>query len=393
MSAPLAGVVVADFSRVLAGPLLTMTLGDLGADVVKVERRDGGDETRSWGPPFAKDGTSAYFLAVNRNKRSIALDLSDPGDNAVAGALARRADVVVENFRPGVMEGFGLGFEALSEVNPGLVYCSLSGFGRNRGADLPGYDLLVQGASGLMSLTGPAGGPGVKVGVAVVDVLAGLHGAIGVLAALEHRRRTGRGQRVDVSLLGAALAGLVNQASNFLVAGVVGRPLGNAHPSIAPYETFPVADGTVIVAVGNDRQFRALCSVLGIPEAADDPRFATNADRVANRAALSEVLTARLSSWSLEPLLAALAQARVPAGPVNDVAEAFAFADAIGLDPVELAWRDGEAVPLVRSPLGLSDPDARPVARRPPPRLGEHDAEVRAWLQDRRQGSGATELR
>jgi crotonobetainyl-CoA:carnitine CoA-transferase CaiB-like acyl-CoA transferase len=370
---PLEGLVVADFSRVLAGPFATMLLGDLGADVIKVEHPGGGDETRAWGPPFAH-GHSTYYLAVNRNKRSVALDLKDEHGRRAARALAGRADVLVENFKAGAMERLGLGYEELASDNPGLVWCSISGFGRGAGADLPGYDFLVQAMSGLMSITGPAGGEPTKVGVAVVDVLTGLYAFGGVLAALRERDRTGRGQRVEVSLLGSALASLVNQASSYLCTGRPPRAMGNRHPSITPYETLATADRPLVVAVGNDGQFARLCRVLGVPEAAADPRFATNAARVVNRDALAATLEAALAARPAAEWVAALGEAGVACGLVNDVGEAFALAERLGLEPVA----DAGGVPQVADPIALS---ATPVGYRlAPPSLGEHTAEVLGWL-------------
>jgi len=370
---PLEGLVVADFSRVLAGPFATMLLGDLGADVVKVEHPDGGDETRAWGPPWY-GGHSTYYLAVNRNKRSLALDLKTDRGREAARALAGRADVLVENFKAGAAERLGLGFEEVVEDNPGLVWCSISGFGRGAGAGLPGYDFLVQAMSGLMSITGPADGEPTKVGVALVDVLTGLYAFGGVLAALVERDRTGRGQRVEVSLLGSALASLVNQASSYLCTGRPPRAMGNRHPSITPYETLATADRPLVLAVGNDGQFARLCRVLGRPEAAADPRFATNADRVVNRDALAELLERALAARGAAEWVAALSQAGVPCGLVNDVGEAFALAERLGLDPVAAAG----GVPQVADPIRLS---STPTSYRlAPPALGEHTAEVLDWL-------------
>jgi crotonobetainyl-CoA:carnitine CoA-transferase CaiB-like acyl-CoA transferase len=370
---PLEGLVVADFSRVLAGPFATMLLGDLGADVVKVEHPEGGDETRGWGPPW-HHGHSTYYLAVNRNKRSVALDLKTSPGREAARALAGRADVLVENFKAGTLEHLGLGFEEVARDNPGLVWCSISGFGRGAGADLPGYDFLVQAMSGLMSITGPAGGEPTKVGVALVDVLTGLYAFGGILAALAERDRSGRGQRVEVSLLGSALASLVNQASSYVCTGRPPRAMGNRHPSITPYETLATADRPLVVAVGNDGQFARLCRVLGLPELATDPRFATNADRVANRDALAELLERALAARGAADWVAALAAAGVPCGLVNDVGEAFALAERLGLDPVVAAG----GVPQVADPIRLS---STPVSYRlAPPALGEHTAEVLGWL-------------
>jgi crotonobetainyl-CoA:carnitine CoA-transferase CaiB-like acyl-CoA transferase len=373
VSGPLEGLLVADFSRVLAGPFATMLLGDLGADVVKVEHPTGGDETRGWGPPWYGDH-STYYLAVNRNKRSVALDLKTDAGRRAARALATRADVLVENFKAGAAERLGLPFEEVARDNPGLVWCSISGFGRGPGAELPGYDFLVQAMSGLMSITGPARGEPTKVGVALVDVLTGLYAFGGVLAALVERDRTGRGQRVEVSLLGSALASLVNQASSYLCTGRPPRAMGNRHPSITPYETLATADRPLVVAVGNDGQFARLCRVLGLPEAATDPRFATNADRVANRDALAELLERALAARGAADWVAALSEAGVPCGLVNDVGEAFALAERLGLEPVATAG----GVPQVANPIRLSSAPAS--YRLAPPALGEHTAEVLGWL-------------
>jgi crotonobetainyl-CoA:carnitine CoA-transferase CaiB-like acyl-CoA transferase len=370
---------IIDFSRVLAGPFATMMLGDLGAQVIKVERPQAGDETREWGPPFDDSGEATYFLAVNRNKRSIALDLKGDDDLRSARSLAHGADVLVENFRPGLMERLGLGYEDLRVDNPGLVYCSITGFGRGEGAELPGYDLLVQALGGLMSITGPADGEPQKVGVALVDVLAGLFATVGILAALRHRERTGAGQRIEVTLLGSLLAALVNQGSAYTVAGVVPQRMGNAHPSIAPYELFQTGQGELVIAVGNDRQFATLCDVLGAPELAGDRRFATNPERVANRVKLRAALEDRLARRPGRDWAAALTAARVPAGVVNDLEAAFALARAVGLDPiVELPRDDGSPVPLTRNPISLSE--TLPDYRVAPPRLpGERSPEDASW--------------
>jgi crotonobetainyl-CoA:carnitine CoA-transferase CaiB-like acyl-CoA transferase len=373
----LEGLLVADFSRVLAGPLCTMTLGDLGADVVKVERggRDGrGDDTRQWGPPFVEEG-STYYLGLNRNKRSIALDLGDPGDVELARRLAARADVVVESFRPGLMARWGLDHDSVAAVNPGVITCSISAFGSGEAAArLPGYDLLLQAMSGLMSVTGEPDGRPLKVGAALIDMVCGLHAVVGILAALRARERDGVGQRVEVNLMDSALAGLLNQGSAHVLAGVVPGRLGNRHPSITPYETFATADGELAIACGNDAIFARLCGVLDAGELATDPRFASNAARLEHREALTAELEARLAALSAAEWVVRLTDAGVPAGPIHDIAQAFAFAARLGLEPV--AEVDG--VRTVRSPLRLS---GTPVEhRRRPPRLGEHDAELREWL-------------
>ncbi len=373
----LEGLLVADFSRVLAGPLCTMTLGDLGADVVKVERPGTGDDSRGWGPPYAGDGTATYYLGLNRNKRSVVLDLDDASDVVLAQRLAARADVVVGSFRPGLMARWGLDHATLAAENPQVVSCSITAFGSGEaGAALPGYDLLVQAMSGLMSVTGEPGPEGrpLKVGAAVIDMLCGLYASTGILAALAERTRTGRGQHVEVSLMDTALNALLNQASAFLNAGVVGTRMGNQHPSVAPYGTFRAADGDLAVAVGNDAIFRRLCTALGRPELGADSSYATNAARVANREALDAELQRRFAGRPAAEWVAALTAAGVPAGPINDVAQAFALAGALGLDPVD----EIGGVRTVRSPLRLSQTPA--TVARCPPALGEHDADIRAWL-------------
>ncbi|HET8567105.1 MAG TPA: CoA transferase [Solirubrobacterales bacterium] len=360
---------ILDFSRVLAGPLATMTLADLGAEVTKVERPGTGDDTRSWGPPYDAAGEATYFQAVNRNKRSVVLDLGDPDDLGEARRLALAADVVVENFRPGVMAKLGLDYETLAAGNPDLVFCSITGFGGSGpGAELPGYDLLVQALGGLMSITGEPGGEPLKVGVALVDVIAGLYAAVGILAALEHRREGGGGQLVEVDLLSALLAGLVNQSSAYTVAGVVPGRMGNRHPSIAPYELLRYRDGEIVLAVGNDRQFGELCEVLGEAHLATEERFATNPARVRNREELRPLLEAALSSRPAAEWIGLLQARRVPAGLVNDVGAAFEFAARMGLDPiVEIPREKGPPVRLPRNPIRLSKTPAS--YRLPPPRL------------------------
>jgi len=372
-SAPAAGaldgVVVADFTRVLAGPYATMLLGDLGADVVKVERSGVGDDTRSWAPPRDAEGRATYFESVNRNKRSLSLDLRDPADRERALALALAADVVVENFVPGTMEKFGLGFEQLRAINPGVVYASITGFGTApAGRELPGYDLLVQASGGLMSITGAAPGQPTKVGVALVDVITGLHLTIGVLAALRHRDRTGEGQRVDVALLSSLLSALVNQSASYVNGGVVPGIMGNAHPSIVPYESYPTADRDLVIAVGNDGQFRSLCRVLGNEQWADDPRFDTNTARVAHRHDLGGLLVAVLRTRPADEWWSELTPVGVPCGPINDIAEAFALAESVGLEPVAIIddpHRPG--TPTVSNPLRMSA--TPPTYRLAPPSL------------------------
>ncbi|MFN8124912.1 MAG: CoA transferase [Candidatus Nanopelagicales bacterium] len=341
MPGALDGVVVADFTRILAGPYCTMLLADLGAEVIKIERPEVGDDTRTWGPPFDPDGRATYFESVNRNKTSRVLDLGSPAGREAAGDLARSADVLIENFTPGTMARFGLGFTQIQPVNPGLVYCSITGFGSGAGAALPGYDPVVQAVGGLMSVTGPDSDHPSKAGVAVVDVIAGLHAAMGILAALRHRDRTGEGQLLEVNLLQSLLSGLVNQTTGYVAAGVVPTMRGNEHPSIAPFETFPTADRPIMICAGNDRQFAALCRVLGLDELPDDDRFRRNKARVAHRLELVAVLADTLATRPAADWLARLAEVGVPAGPVNSIAEAVALAEDLGLDPVvEIAGPD-----------------------------------------------------
>jgi crotonobetainyl-CoA:carnitine CoA-transferase CaiB-like acyl-CoA transferase len=375
---PLAGLLVADFSRVLAGPYCTMLLADLGADVIKVES-PGGDDTRRWQPPVTADGVSTYYLSVNRNKRSVALDLSKEAGLAAAHELVRRADVMVENFKPGGLAKFGLDYRGARALNESLIYASVTGFGSGGGAHLPGYDLMVQAMSGLMSLTGDPDGPPYRAGVAVFDVMAGLHTTIAILAALQHRTATGAGQHVQASLLASALSGMVNQTGAYAAAGVVPFRMGNAHPSLFPYEPLPTADGELILIAGNDVQFGKVCEVLGVPELASDPRFARNEDRTANRAELRAVLVGRLAARSAADWFGALIAAGVPCGPINTVEQGIAFATEIGLDPVITAGDGPHARRGIRHPVGYSA--TPPRYDRPPPALDEHGDEIRAWLR------------
>jgi crotonobetainyl-CoA:carnitine CoA-transferase CaiB-like acyl-CoA transferase len=362
------GLRILDFSRVLAGPFATMMLGDLGAEVVKIERPGCGDDTRGWGPPFDSDGTATYFASVNRNKTSLVLDLAQPEGVARARALAADADVLVENFRPGSMERIGLGYEVLRDDNPGLVFCSITGFGRAGGAELTGYDLLVQAMGGLMSITGEPEREPQKVGVALVDVLAGLFATVGMLAAVRHRERTGQGQRVEINLLSSLLAALVNQGAAHTIAGVTPRRMGNAHPSIVPYDLYPTADGMLVLAVGTDGQFAALCRALGEPGLAEREEYASNRARVEHRDALRRELERALSGRPAGAWVSELNRAGVPAGMVNDIPAAFALAETLGLEPIVAIERPGaEAVRLTRNPIELSETPAR--YRRPPPAL------------------------
>jgi crotonobetainyl-CoA:carnitine CoA-transferase CaiB-like acyl-CoA transferase len=372
---PLTGIVVADFSRVLAGPLATMVLADLGATVIKIEHPRG-DETRTWSPP-ARNGRATYYLSVNRNKRAIALDLAKGEDREIARRIALRADVLVENMRPGQMARWGLDYSSLAEANPRLVYCSISGFGEGRGAALPGYDVAVQAASGFMDLTGEPDGPPTKAGVAIVDVETGLTVVIGVLAALQARTNTGRGQRVRTNLLSVALFGLVNQVGGYLATDTVPRRLGNVHPSLAPYQPLACADGPLVVAVGNDAQFARLLEVLGRPELAVDPRFATNADRVAHREELVCSLEALLAGAPRTTWAARLQEAGVPASPINTVAEGVQLAEQLGLAPRQALPGD-LGLETIANPLSFSD--AAVTYRLEPPELDEDRDWVLAWL-------------
>jgi crotonobetainyl-CoA:carnitine CoA-transferase CaiB-like acyl-CoA transferase len=374
---PLAGLLVADFSRVLAGPYCTMLLGDLGADVIKVES-PGGDDTRNWKPPVTEDGVSTYFLSINRNKRSVALDLREDADLALARTLARRADVFVQNFKPGGLAKYGLDYESVSAANPGIIYASISGFGSGGGKDLPGYDLMVQAMSGLMSLTGSPDGPPFRSGISVFDVIAGLHTTIAILAAINHRAATGQGQHLEASLLASALSGMVNQSGAYAAAGQVPFRMGNSHPSLFPYEPLPTGDGELIITAGNDTQFRKLCAILGAPQLADDPRFATNPARTANREALRPLLIELLAARSAADWFAALIPAGVPCGPINTVDAGVAFAAEIGLEPIVSSGQGEAARRGIRYPVTFSaTPASYPL---PPPALDEHGEEIRAWL-------------
>lgn len=380
MPAPLQGITVLDMSRVLAGPYATMLLADLGATVIKVERPAHGDDTRSWGPPFDPSGTSTYFQSVNRNKSSITIDLKDSEDQAILRKLAANADILIENFRPGQLSAYGFGYEELSVQHPGLIYCSISGFGSGAGADLAGYDLLVQAASGLMSVTGTE--EPTKVGVALVDVITGLHAAVGILAALHERANSGTGQHIEVNLLSSALSALVNQASAYLGAGSHSTFLGNAHPSITPYETYRASDMPIVIALGNDAQFATFARVLDRPQWETDPRFITNADRVAHRAELAASINEVLSSNTAAHWFSLLTAAGLPAGPINTIPQAFAFAESLGLNPrISIASEEGENTPdQVANPIHLSRTPV--VYRSNPPRLGADDARLKSPTTD-----------
>jgi crotonobetainyl-CoA:carnitine CoA-transferase CaiB-like acyl-CoA transferase len=376
MAGPLDGVLVADFSRILAGPYATMLLADMGAEVVKVEGPKG-DDTRTWMPP-TRGEISTYYLGVNRGKRSIALDLRDPEDVAVAQELARRADVVIENLRPGGMKKYGLDYETVRESNAGVVYASISGFGSGKGAHVPGYDLMVQAISGLMDLTGDPDGEPFRAGISVFDVMAGNHAVIGILAALRHRDRSGEGQHVECNLLSSALTGLVNHSSAWVAGGVVPHRMGNAHPSVFPYEPLETADDDLIVTAANDGQFRKLCEVLGLEGVADDERFARNADRTKNREELRPILVGKLKEKTAVEWFDLLVAAGVPCGPIQSIDGGFAMAERFGLDPVVEVGEGDRAVPTTRHPIRFSATPA--VYELPPPELDEHGAELRKWL-------------
>jgi crotonobetainyl-CoA:carnitine CoA-transferase CaiB-like acyl-CoA transferase len=373
VTAPLAGIRVVDLSRVLAGPYCTMMLADLGADVVKVERPGEGDETRAWGPPYV-GGEAAYFLAVNRGKRSIAVDLKKPEGRELLLDLCARADVVLQNFRPGAAERLGLDADSVQKRNPALVYCSISGFGSRGSRDRSGYDFVVQAESGLMAVTGPEDGPPTKAGVALVDVVTGLHAAVAVVAALRARERTGEGERIEVSLLDSALSALVNVAQNALVTGAEPKRFGNAHPSIVPYQPFRTSDGWIAVAAANDGLFARLCGVLARPELAEDERFKSNAARVRNRSELLPLLEQDFAARPADEWVAALDGAGVPAGKIRGVLEALRAAEPA---TVHVDHRTAGALELVAPPFTLASEPPAPTA---PPLLGQHTHEVLAEL-------------
>jgi crotonobetainyl-CoA:carnitine CoA-transferase CaiB-like acyl-CoA transferase len=372
------GILIADFSRVLAGPYCTMLLADLGATVIKVESPDG-DDTRTWVPPD-RDGVSTYYLAINRNKRSVKLNFKQPDDLSLARELSARADVFIENFKPGGLKRFGLDYGAVAQRNRRVIYASISGFGTDKGAFLPGYDLVVQAVSGLMSLTGSADGQAFRSGISVFDVLTGLHAAIGILAALNHRNRTGEGQHLEVSLLASALSGMVNQTSAYVAGGVVPTRMGNAHPSVFPYEPLPTADRDLITIAVNNGQFRRLCEVLGLPDVPDDPRFANNDDRTRNRDILRPLLVERLRTRTADEWFQALTAAGVACGPINTVAVGVEFASSLGLNPVVQVGAGEHSVPMIRNPITFSR--TPPRYKLPPPALGQDSEQVRAWLRD-----------
>jgi crotonobetainyl-CoA:carnitine CoA-transferase CaiB-like acyl-CoA transferase len=372
---PLEGVRVLDLSRVLAGPYATMVLADLGADVVKVEHPERGDDTRQWGPPFA-GGESAYFLSVNRNKRSIGVDLKDPEGLERVRRLAAGADVLIENLRRGALERFGLGYEALKEINPHLIYCSVTGFGPGKDRERPGYDFLIQARAGIMGITGFPDGEPTKVGVAIADIVCGLYAATAILAALRRREVTGEGARIEVPLFESTLGWLANRGQEYLVSGEDKGRMGNAHPTIVPYQTFDAADKPIAVAVGNDAQFGRLCAAIGRPELADDERYATNPARVANREELVEILQNEFSKRTADEWVEEIRGAGVPVGPVNALADVFSDEYVLSSGILQTVEHPAAGVlKMLASPV-LVDGE-RPAIRRPPPTLGQHTEEVR----------------
>lgn len=383
MPGPLAGLRVLELARILAGPWAGQVFADLGADVVKVERKGTGDDTRGWGPPFVEgaDGKNlgaAYFHSTNRGKRSIEADFETADGQRIVKKLAARSDVLIENFKVGGLAKFGLDYASLSKVNPRLVYCSVTGFGQDGPyAPRPGYDLMAQGMGGIMAITGTPDGEPMRAGVPVADIFTGVYSVIGIFAALTRREKTGRGGYVDTSLLDAQVGVLANQALNYLVSGVPPPRIGNAHPNIVPYQVFPVADGHVIIAVGNDNQFAKLCSVLGEPKLAEEPKYSSNVDRMANRPELIARLSALTRAFSRDPLLAKLEAVQVPAGPINGLDEVFADPQVVHRRmklnlPSEAA--KGGTIPGVRTPITLDGENL--AAARPSPRLGEHTQEI-----------------
>lgn len=376
-SAALPDLLVVDLSRVLAGPYCTMILADLGAQVLKIEVPGRGDDTRQWGPPFA-GGEAAYYLSVNRGKKSLTLNLKTETGREILRELARRADVLVENFRVGTMEEWGLGYKDLQAINPGLIYCAITGYGQDGPyRDRPGYDFIIQAQGGIMSITGPVEGPPMKVGVAIVDITAGLYAAVGILAALHERQRSGQGQFIDIALLDAQVAWLANVGSNYLVSGEKPRRYGNAHANIVPYEPFPTRDGWIAIAVGNDRQWQQLCALAGWEDLAADPRFTTNPLRVENREVLVPILQERFCQETSQVWEEKLLAAGIPCAPIQTIDQVFADPQVLARGMlVELPHPTAGTVRLAGSPLKLS---RTPVQlTEPPPLLGQHTAEVLA---------------
>ncbi|WJR66255.1 CaiB/BaiF CoA-transferase family protein [Neorhizobium sp. CSC1952] len=384
---PLSGIRVIELARVLAGPWAGQMLADMGADVIKVENPDGGDDTRAWGPPFVegKNGenlSAAYYHSTNRGKRSIAVDLKTEEGKEIVRRLAATADVLIENFKLGGLAKYGLDYESLRKINPKLIYCSITGFGQDGPyANLAGYDYIVQGMSGFMSITGEPEGEPMKAGVAIADIFTGIYAVTAIQAALIHAMKSGKGQHIDMALLDVQAGILANQNMNYLISGIAPEKLGNAHPNISPYEVIPTQDGHLILAVGNDGQFRRLCRILGMEAIADDERFATNKARVANRGEVRRLILAQTAKWKKAELLAACGENAVPAGPINSIAEMFDDhqVKARGLR-IDLEAADGTVIPGVRSPIVLSETPL--TYRRPSPALGEHTADVLAELEN-----------
>ena len=384
-SLPLSGIRVIELARVLAGPWAGQMLADMGADVIKVENPVGGDDTRAWGPPFVEGAngenlSAAYYHSTNRGKRSITVDLKSKDGQETVHRLVRSADVVIENFKVGGLKKYGLDYESLARDNPKIVYCSITGFGQTGPyAGFAGYDYIVQGMSGFMSITGEPDGHPMKAGVAIADIFTGIYAVTAIQAALIHVMKTGQGQQIDMALLDVQAGVLGNQNMNYLVSGKAPQRLGNNHPNISPYEVFATADGHLILAVGNDGQFQRLCTLLGIPEAPADPRFATNAARVAHRGDVHALLAGRMQDWSKAKLLAACEANAVPAGPINSIADMFddPQVKARGLR-IDLPDADGNLIPGVRTPTVFSETPL--VYNRPSPRLGEHTDDILAEL-------------
>ncbi|MCM2471965.1 CoA transferase [Rhizobium sp. CG5] len=385
--APLNGIRVIELARVLAGPWAGQMLADMGADVIKVENPDGGDDTRAWGPPFVEGAngenlSAAYYHATNRGKRSIAVDLKDEAGQDIVRRLVASADIVIENFKLGGLTKYGLDYDSLKAVNPKLIYCSITGFGQTGPyANFAGYDYIVQGMSGFMSITGEPDGQPMKAGVAIADIFTGIYAVTAIQAALIHVLRTGEGQHIDMALLDVQSAVLANQNMNYLVSGTAPSRLGNAHPNISPYEVVPTADGYLILAIGNDGQFRRLCRILGIEAVADDQRFATNKARVANRIDLRQLVTVETEKWPKRDLLTACEQNAVPAGPINSIAEMFDDPQVKARElRIDLPDIDGTIIPGVRSPIVLSQTPLR--YERPSPRLGQDQQDILAELAE-----------
>ena len=381
MTGPLHGIRVLDLSRVLAGPWCTQMLADFGAEVIKIEKPGEGDDTRGWGPPFVTNadgsrGDAAYFLSANRGKKSVAIDMAKPEGQQLIRDLAAKADIVVENFKLGGLKKYGLDYDSLKAINPRLIYCSITGFGQNGPyAPRAGYDFMIQGMAGIMSITGEPKGEPMKVGVAFADIFTGLHAVIAINAALYHRERTGQGQFLDLALLDSQVAVLANQAANYLVGGKVPKRLGNAHPNIVPYQTFETRDGHIIMAVGNDRQFTEYCRIIGLPEVSADQRFATNRGRVENRDVLIPLLAPAMLARTTAEWVEAFEAAAVPCGPINTIDQVFADPQVLarGLQ-IGLTRADGVQVPGVANPIQFSE---TPVEyERAPPKLGENTEDV-----------------